>query len=85
MSIKIKNKRAEDPEGELNKKIGLFDKTPDSCLTCQRPFDKEDKQMALTWYVVVREEKKQVNLYCPSCWDRANKFLEEMKNEKPNS
>jgi len=85
MSIKIKDKKDKELEKELSKKIGLFDKISDCCLTCLRPFDKENKQMVMTWYVVVREEEKKVNLYCPECWVRANKFLEEVNNDRTNS
>lgn len=77
MSIKAKNKKAEKAERELSKKVGLFNKLPDECLTCRQPFDKGDREMVISWFVVVREEKNQVNLYCPACWQKAIKFLEE--------
>ena len=37
--------------------------------------------MAMTWTVVVREEELKVNLYCPTCWDNANKLIKEIKEE----
>ena len=77
MSIKIKNKKSKKLEKELSKKMGLFDKTPDHCLTCLAPLDRESREMVTSWYVVVREKEEKVNLYCPSCWEKANKFLEE--------
>ena len=80
MSIKIKNKNKEGPERELSRKIGLFDKIPDRCLTCNMNFDKRDKEMVMTWYVVVREREGKVNLYCPECWDKAEKIIEEYGN-----
>ena len=85
MSIKIKNKKDKELEKELSKKMGLFDRISDHCLTCQKPFDKKDKQMVMTWYVIVRESEKQVNLYCPGCWAKANKFLEEVNDGRTNS
>ena len=80
MSIKIKNKNKEGPERELSRKIGLFDRIPDRCLTCNMNFDKRDKEMVMTWYVVVREREGKVNLYCPECWDKAEKIIEEYGN-----
>ena len=80
MRIKIKNKNKEGPERELSRKIGLFDRIPDRCLTCNMNFDKRDKEMVMTWYVVVREREGKVNLYCPECWDKAEKIIEEYGN-----
>ena len=65
---------------ELSEKIFLFNQIPDECLTCMKPFDKEDKQMVMEWNVVVREEEKVVRLYCPDCWQKATKFVEELEN-----
>jgi hypothetical protein len=45
----------------------LFHLMPDSCSSCGIPFDKKDKQQALTWSVVVRKADKRVSLFCPSC------------------
>ena len=78
MSIKIKNRKSEVAERELSEKMGMFDRMPDHCLACLTPFDKKDRTMAMSWYVVVRDEKKEVNLYCPSCWEEATDFVEEM-------
>ena len=64
---------------DLEKKVGLFDKLPDECTNCLCPYDKKDKQMAMTWSVVVREQENKVNLYCPVCWDNAHKLLEQIK------
>ncbi len=72
---------------DLEKKVGLFDKLPDQCTNCDTPYDKKSKEMAMTWSVVVREQENKVNLYCPTCWDNAQKFIKEMKeklNENKN-
>jgi len=82
VSIKIKNKKDKKFEKELAQKMSLFDKTPSCCLACETPFDKKSREMAMTWYVVVHEEEKEVNLYCPPCWETAKKILEEIKNVK---
>lgn len=85
MSIKIKNKDKKGAEKELSKKVGLFNKLPDRCLTCNTIFDKEDKEMVMSWYVIVREEEKKVNLYCPECWDKAMKIIEDFKSGLHNA
>ena len=72
---------------DLEKKIGLFDKLPDRCTNCHCAYDKKDKEMAMTWSVVVREQENKINLYCPTCWDNAHKLIAEMKeklNENKN-
>ena len=65
----------------LDKKIGLFDKLPKQCTNCDKPYDKKDKKMAMTWNVVVREQENKVNLYCPVCWDEAHKLIAQIKEE----
>ena len=66
---------------DLEKKIGLFDKLPKQCTNCDTPYDKKSKEMAKTWSVVVREKEGKVNLYCPTCWDNAHKFIKEVKEK----
>ena len=64
---------------DLEKKIGLFDKLPKQCTNCEKPYDKNSKEMAMTWSVVVREQEGKVNLYCKTCWDNAHKLIEQIK------
>ena len=59
MSIKIKNKNNKKFERELSDKINLFDKAPDHCLTCNKEFDKTNKEMVTSWYVVVRNKEEK--------------------------
>tara|TARA_Y100000310_G_C20449596_1_gene700036 strand:+ start:215 stop:472 length:258 start_codon:yes stop_codon:yes gene_type:complete len=66
---------------ELSEKIFLFNQLPDECLTCKKPFDKQDKQMVMDWNVVIREKEKIVRLYCPECWGKAKKFIEELESK----
>ena len=66
---------------DLEKKIGLFDKLPKQCTNCDEPYDKNSKEMAMTWSVVVREQENKVNLYCPTCWDNAKKMIAELKEK----
>ena len=62
-------------ESQVDEKLGLFDKIPEECLTCMKPFDKKDKQMVMNWSVVVREKEGTVRLYCPTCWKKAQDFI----------
>ena len=62
---------------EMETKIALFGKMPDECLTCEKPFDKTDKEMVMSWNVVVREQNEIVRLYCPECWSKAQEILED--------
>ena len=68
-------------KSDTEKKIGLFDKLPNQCTNCDKPYDKKSKKMAMTWSVVVREQEEKVNLYCPVCWDNAQKLIKEIKEE----
>ena len=89
MGLERKLKRAKQKQfkKEVKTFMGLYDKIPNKCLTCDAPYDKNNKEHVKTWNVVVREKQGQVNLYCPSCWSRAKSFLEELEgeiNEKTN-
>mgnify|MGYP001468896469 CR=1 FL=1 len=66
-----------DGNEELESKIALFSKLPDECLTCQKAFDKKDKEMVTTWNVVVREKERSVKIYCPTCWNNAVSLLKQ--------
>ena len=82
-SRKIKRQKKNEAEKELKEKVGLFNKLEDHCLVCQKDFDKKNKEMVMTWSVVVKEDT--VRLYCPECWERANKLIEEIKDGYANS
>ena len=40
-----------------------------------------NKEMAQKWTVVVRKKEDKVNLYCDTCWDKANQMIEEIKED----
>jgi hypothetical protein len=69
-------------EDQVGEKLGLFDKIPKECLTCMKPFDKKDKQMVMSWSVVVREDEGVVRLYCPTCWKKAQDFIAQSHKHK---
>ena len=73
-----KMKRAEK---EMKQKVGMFEKLPDACDACNKDFDKKNKEMVMSWNVVVREAQGVVRLYCPECWNMAIKAIEEVENE----
>ena len=62
---------------DLNEKMALYEDLSQSCLVCETPFDKTNVQMIQEWYVVVRPEQ-EVNLYCPTCWDKARSHIEKL-------
>ncbi len=78
-------KKAGKQGSEMETKLGLFDKIPKKCLTCNKEFDKTDKEMVMTWSVVVREKEGKVRLYCPTCWNKAIEFTKKNFNEERNN
>ena len=74
---KIQRAKKKRAEKELQDKINMFDKLGDACVTCDKPFDKKDREQVQSWNVVVRKKEKKVNLYCPECWTKAQDIIEE--------
>ena len=74
-------------EQEVKEKLGMFDKLGEECLACKEKFDKSDREMVESWSVVVREGdgEGKVNLYCPKCWDFAQKIVKEVFNEQSST
>ena len=68
-------------EKTMKQQLLMFDKLGDECSACEKPFDKKSKEHAMTWNVVVREQEEIVRLYCPECWDKANKIIKEIKDD----
>jgi len=79
----MEKKVGKENSEKLADKIFQFDQIPKECLACLAPFDKDSKEMAMTWNVVIRDENT-VRLYCPTCWEMAVKIAEEYKKEKEN-
>ena len=59
-----------EAEDRLVRQAGMFSLRPDACSICSKPFDKDSKEMAMTWRVIVSEEKKRVTLICPDCQEK---------------
>lgn len=75
--IKKPSKNKKKVEKELKKKLMLFDKLEDECLTCGEIFDKTDKEQVKSWNVVVKEDS--VRLYCPTCWEAAIEIVQDFR------
>ncbi len=83
---KIERNKKKRAKKELKDKLGMFDKLGDECLACQEPFDKTSKEQVQSWNVVVRRDKGEVRLYCPKCWQEAQKAIKQLVgNEENNS
>lgn len=72
--------KASEAEKQLSNKVALFGLMPDNCDTCNDPFDKKNKEMAMAWSVVVHQESEKVRLFCPACIEKAKKAIEEKEN-----
>ena len=76
------NKAKKKSEKELATKVALFGKLPNKCLTCDKPFDKLNREQVMSWNVVVRQKEEKVNLYCPECWDNAQETIKKYMEDK---
>ena len=74
-------KKRRQAEKDMSEKIGLFNKIPESCDACDKPFDKKNKDMVMSWNVVVKSEEEVVRLYCPECWSKAKEIIKEFNKE----
>ena len=72
--------KAKQAQKRIQQKMNMFDKIPSQCLTCDKPFDKMNKEDVSSFRVVVRESEGKVNLYCDDCWDKAVNILQEFSN-----
>ena len=79
-SRRLRRNSEKQAKKDLAQKVNMFDHLPDSCTACTKPFDKLDRDMVMSWNVIVREEEKKVNLYCPPCWDKANEILQDFRH-----
>lgn len=81
---KLKRQKEKQAEKELQKdvaqKMNMFDRLGESCSACRSPFDKKNRDMVMSWNVVVREQEDVVRLYCPSCWNMAIETIKELEN-----
>jgi hypothetical protein len=70
-------KKASSAQKRLAAQTTLFGKLPDRCNICQKEFDKTNRDMVLSWSVVVREEAQTVRLFCPACIEKTQEKVGE--------
>lgn len=78
---KIKRKQEVDAKKSMTSQLNMFDRIPDKCDTCHAAFDKKSKEMAKTWFVVVKNQEKVVRLFCPECMAKVKKVVEDASNK----
>ena len=66
---------AQETKANLTKQMGMFDRIPSTCSTCDKSFPKTQEAHS-TWRVVVKYEKQKVWLFCPECQEKAKKLVE---------
>ena len=72
---KMARNKAKRAKRDIKRHMHMFGKMGQECTSCETPYDKTSKEHAMTWRVVVREAEEKVNLYCPECWETANKVI----------
>lgn len=80
--IKDKPKSHKDKEKDLKQKLNMFDRLPECCLTCNSPFDRKNREQVQSWFVVVKNAEQSVKIYCPECWEKATKLVEDFYGNK---
>ncbi|MGYP001198747738 len=75
---KIKRAKKKKAKKQLKQAASFYLDLPDSCMSCDRPFDKTSKEDVTTWSIVVRRAENKKNLYCPECWDNAKKIIADV-------
>ena len=82
LSKKLRRKEKLDAKKEaedrLVRQAGMFSLRPDSCSVCSKPFNKDSREMAMTWRVIVSEEKKRVTLICPECQEKIDEGMKKV-------
>ena len=76
----VKKHVGAEAQEKMANQVAQFGKMPEQCQICQKEFDKKNKEMVMSWNVVVREAQGVVRLYCPECWNMAIKAIEEVEN-----
>ena len=56
----------------------MFGLRPDNCSICNASFDKNSREMAMTWRVIVKPEEKKVTLICPDCQQKIDEGFEKV-------
>jgi DNA-binding transcriptional regulator GbsR (MarR family) len=78
---KIERKQLVEQKKNMGSQLNMFDRIPDKCDTCHTAFDKKSKEMAMTWFVVVKSAEKIVRLFCPDCMKKAKEAAENVSKK----
>lgn len=70
-----------EAQEKLVRSVSMFGLRPDACSTCSAPFDKNSREMAMTWRVVTNEEEKRVTLICPDCHQKIDEGIQKVFGE----
>ena len=70
-----------DAQEKLVRSVSMFGLRPDACSTCSARFDKNSREMAMTWRVVTNEEEKRVTLICPDCHQKIDEGIQKVFGE----
>ena len=66
---------AAEVQNKMKKQVGMFERLPGRCSTCEKHFPKT-REAHMTWRVVVKTEKEKVWLFCPECQQKAKEVVE---------
>ena len=69
----IKKHLGEEVQEKMTTQIAQFSKLPEACDACEKEFDKKNRDMVLSWSVVVKQDL--VRLFCPECINKAKEVL----------
>lgn len=84
LSKKFERNQTLEAKKSLTSELNMFDRLPNKCDTCHKDFDKKSKEMAKTWFVVVRKAEKVIRLFCPECMAKAKEVVNASeKHEAP--
>ena len=67
-----------EAEDNLARTVSMFGLRPDNCSICNADFDKNSREMAMTWRVIVKPEEKKVTLICPECQQKIDEGFEKV-------
>ena len=73
---RAQKKKLSKSEQEISQQVTLFGMLPETCLTCQKSFDKKNKDMVMSWKVVVHNDNETVRLFCPECINKTKEFID---------
>ncbi len=66
---------AQVAQEKMKKQMGMFDRLPGKCSTCNKDFPKT-REAHMTWRVTVHNKEQMVRLFCPDCQEKAKELVE---------